>query len=120
MRRDAFSALSTIKNKLDARTIAAYNRKIDDTNRKDMLEKYINAFKVINTKKTEEIITIKKIKQEKKENKEKIQAKDAEFKANKKELLKQLKEKTYEQKFKTEEKEKRKKHKQAISGLYRQ
>ena len=70
LRRDAFSALSTIKNKLDVRTIAAYNRKIDDTNRKDMLEKYINAFKVINTKKTEEIITIKTIKQEKKENKE--------------------------------------------------
>ena len=87
LRRDAFSALSTIKNKLDARTIAAYNRKIDDTNRKDMLEKYINAFKVINTNKTEEIITIKKIKQDKKENKEKINAKDAEFKVNKKELL---------------------------------
>ena len=75
LRRDAFSALSTIKNKLDARTIAAYNRKIDDTNRKDMLEKYINAFKVINTKKTEEIITKKKSNRKKRRIKKKYRLK---------------------------------------------
>ena len=101
------------------RTIAAYKKKIYASNRADSLEKYIMIFNDINNKQHGDIITIGKIKQEKKLKNEKIRINDAEFKNTKKVLLNQLKEKTFEQKFKSEQKERRKYEKHALSGVFK-
>ena len=121
LQTSALNALDKVNNKFDVRTVASYRKKIYDSNRVDTLEKFIKSFNEINIKKHDDIpITIKQIKQDKKENNEKVRAKEAEFKSNKKLLISQLREKTLIQKIRTEEKEKRKTHKSAISGLYRQ
>ena len=115
---ESYNALDKISSKLDARTEAAYRKKIYASNRVDTLEKFIKIFNDIN-KQNGEIVTIGKIKQDKKIKNEKIRINDTEFKNTKKILLNQLKEKTFEQKFKSEQKERKMYEKKALSGVYK-
>ena len=63
---DSLAALDKISSKVDARTMAAYRKKIYSSNRVDTLEKFIKSFNDINNKQSDDIITIGKLKQEKK------------------------------------------------------
>ena len=82
---ESYNALDNISSKLDARTVAAYRRKIYASNRIDSLEKFIKIFNDINiNKQNGEIVTIGKIKQDKKIKNEKVRVEDAEFKNTKK------------------------------------
>ena len=101
----SYNALDNISSKLDARTTAAYRKRIYASNRIDTLEKFIKTFNDINNKQPDDIVTIGKLKQEKKVKNEKVRVEDTVFKNTKKLLLNQLKEKTFEQKFKSEQKE---------------
>ena len=53
---ESYNALDKISNKLDARTVAAYRKKIYASNRADSLEKYIKIFGDINKKEHDNII----------------------------------------------------------------
>ena len=87
---ESYNALDKISNKLDVRTTAAYRKKFYASNRIDTLEKYIKSFNDINNKQHEDIITIGKIKQEKKLKNERIRIEDTEIKNTKKILMAQL------------------------------
>ena len=59
---ESYNALDKISSKLDARTEAAYRKKIYASNRIDSLEKFIKIFNDINiNKQNDEIVTIGKI-----------------------------------------------------------
>jgi hypothetical protein len=76
----SYNALDNISSKLDARTMAAYRKKIYASNRIDSLEKFIKTFNDINiNKQSGEIVTIGKINQEKKIKNEKIRINDIEI-----------------------------------------
>ena len=117
---ESYNALDKISSKLDGRTEAAYRKKIYASNRIDSLEKFIKIFNDINiNKQNGEIETIGKINQEKKIKNEKIRINDTEFKNTKKILLNQLREKTFEQKFKSEKKERTINDRKELSGIYK-
>ena len=116
---ESYRALDKISNKLDVRTVAAYRKKIYASNRVDSLEKFIKTFNSINNKKHDDIITIGKIKQENKLKNEKLRVQDTEIKNTKRRLMTQLKEKTFEQKFKSEQKERTINDRKALSGIYK-
>ena len=80
----SYNALNNISSKLDARTMAAYRKRIYASNRIDTLEKFIKTFNSINNKEHDNIITIGKINQENKIKNEKIRINDAEIKNTKK------------------------------------
>ena len=116
----SYNALDNIISKLDSRTVAADRKKIYASNRVDTLEKFIKIFNDINiNKQNGEIVTIGKINQDKKIKNEKVRVEDAEFKNTKKLLLRQLKEQTFEQKFKSEQKERTINDRKALSGIYK-
>ena len=66
IKKISYNALENISAKLDVRTIAAYKKKINASNRIDSSEKYIKIFNDINNKEHDNIIIIGKLNQEKK------------------------------------------------------
>lgn len=71
LKRTAFTLLDNVKNKLDYRTVAAYQRKINDKDRKDTIQKIIDELTVIpdleiNRKISKKDIPTKELLQEKK------------------------------------------------------